>query len=73
PARLLETRVQGLSADRWVMRSLDAGESYKAAMVVERASREGNDGKPEDISSHEASSGELGDDLQVPWVRVGVD
>lgn len=66
PARLLATRVLGLSADRWVMRSLDAGESYKAAMVVERARGEGNDG-PDDISSHEASR-----DLQVSWVRVGV-
>lgn len=35
PARLLETRVHGLPASRWAMQSLDAGRSYKAALVVE--------------------------------------
>jgi 4'-phosphopantetheinyl transferase len=73
PARLLATRVQGLSADRWVMRTLDVGEFYKAAMVVERASGKGNDGKIEDTSSNTASRGQLKNDLQVPWVRFGVD
>jgi 4'-phosphopantetheinyl transferase len=35
PARLLVTRVPGLPASRWAMQSLDAGRSYKAALVVE--------------------------------------
>lgn len=35
PARLLETRVHGLPASIWAMQSLNAGRSYKAALVVE--------------------------------------
>lgn len=73
PARLLATRVQGLSADLWVMGTVDAGECYKAAMVAERASEKANDGKREDISSHAVLKGELGNAWQVSWVRFEVD
>ncbi|HEY6333216.1 MAG TPA: 4'-phosphopantetheinyl transferase superfamily protein [Blastocatellia bacterium] len=35
PASLLATRVEGQPASKWSMRSLDAGEGFKAAIVVE--------------------------------------
>jgi 4'-phosphopantetheinyl transferase len=40
PARLLQTRPDPAEADRWVIRNLDVGPGYKAALAVEGASWE---------------------------------
>jgi 4'-phosphopantetheinyl transferase len=54
PARLVATRGEGVAADRWVMRDLDVGQGYKAALVMEVLNEMG------------AKNG-LGNKLDIPW------